>query len=131
MKRFAALPLFAVAIFFFGILADVTASASSFSPNKEKAALLKLLDEPPNSPGDINKLNLFPSSVDSTWVRYEVAIPVSAGGGVTQEDWATGYAHFLHGRWLNVLGPGTRFCVGPSPFKGIPATIQKSLNLHC
>lgn len=63
----------------------------------------------PGQPHDINEFKIYPIRPGSTWVCYVVAIPVPNGSGGTAEDVASGFAHFLHGRWLNVFGPGTGY----------------------
>ena len=118
-------------LFSCGVSESASASPTKFSPNAHKVALLKLLNTYPSSPHDINRIRMYPSPIDPTWVQYSVGIPVSNGSGGSMEDWAIGYAHFVRGRWVNVVGPGTGLCVDPRSVRHIPVSIRQNLRVGC
>ena len=131
MKRNAVGVILVIGVMAFCI-GNPSGATNTFSPSAHKAALLKLLDTVPGSPGGINRLRITPSKVNSTWVYYVAGIRVSTGSGTTTEDSAVGYAHFISGRWINVLGPGTGdYCADPASFHKIPFAIRKSFGLNC
>ena len=105
---------------------------STFNAEAHKSALLVLLDTPPNSTGDINRLAITIAKTDPTWVQYHIGIPIAAsdGGG---ENGAFGFAHFVHGKWKNVWGPGTSLygfeCTGPSA--PMPEVIAVGFGVKC
>jgi hypothetical protein len=118
-------------LFAIGAQSYASAAPANFSPNAHRAALLKLLDTYPGSPGHINRFRITPSSVNATWVHYVIGISVSDGGSGTVEDWADGYAHYLGGRWINVVGPGSGLCLVPAQMKKIPVIIRRGFGLNC
>lgn len=131
MKRSAVGLVLLTGLISYGLIGSADAASTKFSPYAHETQLLRLLDTYPGSPHDINRLRIFPSPIDATWVQYAVGIPVTGGSGGTQEDWAVGYAHYVHGRWINVVGPGSGFCVIPSSVRKIPVAIRKSLRVGC
>ncbi len=114
------------------VSASGNSQGATFSPNAHRAALLKLLDTF-TAPHRINRLTLLPSPVDHTWVLYYMAIPVSnpSSPGKTEEDQGEGFAHFINGRWVNVVGPGSGFCLTPNGLPGVPSRIFKSYKTTC
>jgi len=103
-----------------------------FNAEAHKSALLVLLDTPPNSADEINRLVITPAKTDPTWVLYQIGIPIPAseGGG---ENGGFGYAHFVDGKWRNVWGPGTSLygfeCTGPSA--PMPEVIAEGFGVKC
>jgi len=97
-----------------GLGATAFAVEHLFNAEAHKSALLVLLDTPPNSTGDINRLAITIAKTDPTWVQYHIGIPIPAsdGGG---ENGAFGFAHFVHGKWKNVWGPAPRFTGSNAP----------------
>ena len=111
------------------------ATTRSFVPmptNADRTALLKLL-EARAAPNKINYFRTTPSPIDPTWVLYHVGIPISPASGSTKaaEDLAEGFAHFVHGKWDNVLGPGSGFCLVRGGLRGVPTAILKSYKSTC
>lgn len=102
-----------------------TSFVLAFVPSSHETALRAILTNK-SATHSVNKLVLYPSPLDSTWVMYHVGTAVPGG-----EDNAEGYAHFVAGRWIDVFGPASGFCSEPGAVPGVPSEIRASLAPFC
>ncbi|MFI5035332.1 MAG: hypothetical protein ACHQFZ_03905 [Acidimicrobiales bacterium] len=106
-----------------------TTTTTVFNPTLHKASLLHVIDAIPHV-GKTNHFSIYPAKIDPTWVYFIVETPFLVNGSV-EEDSAQGVAHWVMGRWLLVLGPGSGFCLYPKALAKIPKKILKSLPPIC
>lgn len=95
------------------------AGKPEFAPDAHRAALVAVLDA--HSAGGIKRLNLFPSPINRTWVLYKAGIPYNGSW-----DYATGFAHWASGHWVDVYGPWSVVCGKVKTLSKMPETVRNS-----